>query len=110
MKQMTDILDIDATKKEGRKILLKTLRKIPFFKNDEDINIDTLEKAIWKMENKTGIITGYILFNRTDRYYSAMCKDKKEECVKTVYGKKIVELYIKILILQYDCFKKRGKK
>lgn len=108
--KISKVISLDCKTKENRKILIETVANLPLF-NDKDVNVNTLEKAINKMSNKYPIILGYMLRCQDSSYWSAMIKETNHhECVKTIYGESIFEVFLKATLFMYVYIKKVIKK
>lgn len=111
--KVKDAIYGDYRKSEVRDLIQTALRKIPALSkhNEEnDIPLEALEKAIWKMREKYGCMMQYImpLFRPelNEAYYSCSFKTKEHEWIGTVNGLTIYEVYAKGVLMLYSYARK----
>ena len=108
-----EILNMDYRKKENKIKIQKVLRKIkPLSKysEDEDIPLVILEKLIAKYQKKYDVKFSYIMISTADAdeviIYSASLRNSEGKWLKNIYGAFIYELFAKVNIFIYSEVKK----
>ena len=106
-----DILNLDYRKEENQEAIQRVLRKIkPLskFSEDENIPFEKLEKLIGLYQNKYAIKIQYIIPNYEGSiiYSASLLRSDNFKWVGNVYGMCMYELFAKIAIKMYTEIKK----
>lgn len=100
----SEILNLDCTKEENKKIIQKALRKIKPFSHiplETEIPLVMLEILISKYQNKYGLKINYInpVFKKGElNVFSTRVINKDGVFMKNIYGNTIYELFSKLCI------------
>lgn len=97
------VINLDCNTEDGVRRLKKSLMKLPFIKDESDLETDRLEKIINKVEAKYDIQLSYLMRVTTPGHnsYSGMLRGKGFAWVKTVYGMNINETLQKALFYMF---------
>lgn len=103
---MTKVVRLDCRKEGNIRRLEKSLKKLPFIKDESDLETDRLEEIVKKIEIKHKINLAYLMkfyLEDNNYFYSGMIKtkDKKAEWLITVNGITIRETLMKTLFFMY---------
>lgn len=106
-----DILNLDYRKEENQESIQRVLRKIkPLskFSEDENIPFEKLEKLIGLYQNKYAIKIQYIMPNYEGSiiYSASLLRSDNFKWIGNVYGMCMYELFAKIAIKMYTEIKK----
>ena len=106
-----DILNLDYRKEENQEAIQRVLRKIkPLskFSDDENIPFEKLEKLIGLYQNKYAIKIQYIIPNYEGSiiYSASLLRSDNFKWIGNVYGMCMYELFAKIAIKMYTEIKK----
>lgn len=106
-----DILNLDYRKEENQEAIQRVLRKIkPLskFSDDENIPFEKLEKLIGLYQNKYAIKIQYIMPNYEGSiiYSASLLRSDNFKWIGNVYGMCMYELFAKIAIKMYTEIKK----
>ena len=106
-----DILNLDYRKEENQESIQRVLRKIkPLskFSDDENIPFEKLEKLIGLYQNKYAIKIQYIIPNYEGSiiYSASLLRSDNFKWIGNVYGMCMYELFAKIAIKMYTEIKK----
>ena len=106
-----DILNLDYRKEENQEAIQRVLRKIkPLskFSDDENIPFEKLEKLIGLYQNKYAIKIQYIMPNYEGSiiYSASLLRSDNFKWMGNVYGMCMYELFAKIAIKMYTEIKK----
>ena len=106
-----DILNLDYRKEENQESIQRVLRKIkPLskFSEDENIPFEKLEKLIGLYQNKYAIKIQYIMPNYEGSiiYSASLLRTDNFKWIGNVYGMCMYELFAKIAIKMYTEIKK----
>lgn len=106
-----DILNLDYRKEENQEAIQRVLRKIkPLskFSEDENIPFEKLEKLIGLYQNKYAIKIQYIIPNYEGSiiYSASLLRSDNFKWIGNVYGMCMYELFAKIAIKMYTEIKK----
>ena len=106
-----DILNLDYRKEENQEAIQRVLRKIkPLskFSDDENIPFEKLEKLIGLYQNKYAIKIQYIIPNYEGSiiYSASLLRSDNFKWIGNVYGMCMYELFAKIVIKMYTEIKK----
>lgn len=106
-----DILNLDYRKEENQEAIQRVLRKIkPLskFSEDENIPFEKLEKLIGLYQNKYAIKIQYIMPNYEGSiiYSASLLRSDNFKWIGNVYGMCMYELFAKIAIKMYTEIKK----
>lgn len=106
-----DILNLDYRKEENQEAIQRVLRKIkPLskFSDDEIIPFEKLEKLIGLYQNKYAIKIQYIMPNYEGSiiYSASLLRSDNFKWIGNVYGMCMYELFAKIAIKMYTEIKK----
>ena len=106
-----DILNLDYRKEENQEAIQRVLRKIkPLskFSDDENIPFEKLEKLIGLYQNKYAIKIQYIIPNYEGGiiYSASLLRSDNFKWIGNVYGMCMYELFAKIAIKMYTEIKK----
>ena len=106
-----DILNLDYRKEENQESIQRVLRKIkPLskFSEDENIPFEKLEKLIGLYQNKYAIKIQYIMPNYEGSiiYSASLLRTDNFKWIGKVYGMCMYELFAKIAIKMYTEIKK----
>lgn len=106
-----DILNLDYRKEENQEAIQRVLRKIkPLskFSEDEIIPFEKLEKLIGLYQNKYAIKIQYIMPNYEGSiiYSASLLRSDNFKWIGNVYGMCMYELFAKIAIKMYTEIKK----
>lgn len=112
-----ELLGLDYTIEENKKLIQKALRRIKPFKDkplNEDIPLLTLELLVGKYERKYNLMINYICptFVTGERnLYCATIKKKDETGIlEFIYATELYELFAKISIYFFYCVSKEKVK
>ena len=104
-----EILNLDYRKEKDKEIIQKVLRKIkPLskFSDDEEIPLEAIEKAIKVMVNKYEVIPQWVMmsFHEEDRcIYSISLKTTDDgKWIGNTYGICLYEVFAKLAIKMYS--------
>lgn len=109
------MLSLDFKVNKNQDIIYAEIERLPFFSDGEEIDTESLERAIRRMEKKYPIRLGYIMAgpveeNTNDRYMTAMIKDGETHGhIMTIYGLTIREIYLKTCLFEYAYIRKNYK-
>ena len=106
-----DILNLDYRKEENQEAIQRVLRKIkPLskFSDDENIPFEKLEKLIGLYQNKYAIKIQYIIPNYEGSiiYSASLLRSDNFKWIGNIYGMCMYELFAKIAIKMYTEIKK----
>ena len=106
-----DILNLDYRKEENQEAIQRVLRKIkPLskFSEDENVPFEKLEKLIGLYQNKYAIKIQYIMPNYEGSiiYSASLLRSDNFKWIGNVYGMCMYELFAKIAIKMYTEIKK----
>ena len=106
-----DILNLDYRKEENQESIQRVLRKIkPLskFSEDENVPFEKLEKLIGLYQNKYAIKIQYIIPNYEGSiiYSASLLRSDNFKWIGNVYGMCMYELFAKIAIKMYTEIKK----
>lgn len=106
-----DILNLDYRKEENQEAIQRVLRKIkPLskFSDDEIIPFEKLEKLVGLYQNKYAIKIQYIMPNYEGSiiYSASLLRSDNFKWIGNVYGMCMYELFAKIAIKMYTEIKK----
>lgn len=106
-----DILNLDYRKEENQEAIQRVLRKIkPLskFSEDENIPFEKLEKLIGLYQNKYAIKIQYIMPNYEGSiiYSASLLRSDNFKWIGNIYGMCMYELFAKIAIKMYTEIKK----
>jgi hypothetical protein len=111
-----EVLNLDYTKEENKKIIQKALRLIKPFKNesiDKNIEIEKLEKYIKLTLGKYNMILRIIIDRYANEKYLVYCScimdSQNLHILRNIYSMSIYELYCKICIFIYSKIKSQSK-
>lgn len=113
--KLSEILLLDCSKKENRKMLRLSLKKLSLLegitKEWHELNTDDLEKVVKKVSQEYPIKIGYIWPANGDmNYLSFMIKSSEtHEMLKTVFSLTLFEGYAKSLFFMYGFMQKQQK-
>lgn len=109
------ILNVDYSKEENKKLIQKVLTKIkPLSKYQDGVPIEALERTVVAICNKYNVDPQWISFTIGDGkgnkilYSCGVKTHDTAEWLGTVYGSCIYELYAKLCIKLYSESKKQG--
>lgn len=110
-----DILNVDFTKEENKKLIQKVLVKIkPLSKYEDGVPIEALERTVVAICKKYNVDPQWISMTLNDAkgnrilYSCGVKTHDKSEWLGTVYASSIYELYAKLCIKLYSESKKQG--
>lgn len=113
-KVLDRVMELDCRKEDNVRRLRKSLAKLPFIKNEKDLEIDRLEVFIKKMEIRYDIHLSYIMrsyINKRAIYNGTVRANVRNETgkwVKNVYSMTMWEMYAKTLFFMYYLVKKES--
>lgn len=101
---MEKVLILNCRKEADIRRLDKSLMKLPFIKDDSDLEIDRMEEIVMKLERKLKINLSYFMkYYLDDGTYSYTCmiKTKDGGWLETIHAATISEGFKKVIFYYY---------
>lgn len=108
-----EIIELDYYSNNNDKIFQKCLKKIKPFENEEEINLELLEKYVGLVCRKYDFQIDYInpmyIKGEKRNLYSCNVRNSRRADIAEIYACSIYELFVKLSILFYSESKKVTK-
>lgn len=114
--KLKEALTGDYRKEEVKQYIQGMLKKIPQlskYDTEDDVPFEVLEKALWKLSEKSGIVVQYLTpvyqTNSPNYYTCSFAESATRNFVQAIYGLTVYEIYAKGVLMCYSYSRKSDK-